>query len=581
MSAPTADPTQATVTAALLRLQAARGWLSPAALRELAVDLGEPLSRLEEVVSFFPHFRRSPPPAVELSVCHDLTCHHRGADPFLGRLGEAFAGDNRITVKPVSCLGRCDRAVAACISRHHGGDEIHDALYLNRTADELVAIAQAAVEGKPLPSPDTDADLLPTRPVWKLDATADLPPYTVSLDQWAKVRRAEATGDDRSTVAADILARVDQSGLRGMGGAGEPAGRKWKDVAGARGDEKYIVVNGDESEPGTFKDREILLRYPHLVVEGVILAGLACGASRGYLFIRHEYPEQAAAVREAITAAERAGACGPFFPITVFVSPGGYICGEQSALIEAMEGRRAQPRNRPPTLATNGLFDRPTLLSNVETFAWVPGIVRHGGDWYRGLSSAGTGGRLFSLSGDVVRPGVYERPIGSTLRELIEAAGGVVGGENNLLAVATSGPSGGFVPRLVSSGGARQTATLFDLLDAPLDIDAFRKLGLALGAGLAVYAYGSDLTAAAINATAFFRNESCGKCVPCRVGCQKLLDIGRSLVGRAVPTDEQVVVKQVVADLDRALAQTSICGLGPSASKPLLSLLQYFPLTGR
>jgi NADH:ubiquinone oxidoreductase subunit F (NADH-binding) len=369
-----------------------------------------------------------------------------------------------------------------------------------------------------------------------------------------------------------------------MGGAGVPAGKKWKDVRQAAGAEKYIICNADESEPGTFKDREILLRAAHLVVEGVILAGIATGATRGYIYLRHEYPEQAVALRAAITHAERQRVCGVNvgglgfdFPVTVFVSPGGYICGEQSALIEAMEGKRAQPRNRPPELATNGLFDKPTLVNNVETFAWAPGIVLNTVlgespvNWYQALSPPGRGRRLFSISGDVNNPGVYEVPIGAPLRVLIDAAGGVVGGEDNLTAVATSGPSGGFLPPKLKD--AKNPDRMISLLDVEMDIDAFRGIRASLGAGLVVYAGGPDMLDQAVNATEFFRNESCGKCVPCRVGSQKLVEIGwRVRAGRADVAEERTTVRE----LDRAMELTSICGLGQVAPKPLATALQFF-----
>jgi NADH:ubiquinone oxidoreductase subunit F (NADH-binding) len=326
----------------------------------------------------------------------------------------------------------------------------------------------------------------------------------------------------------------------------------------------------------------------------MILAGLALGATRGYVYIRHEYPEQAAAVRLAIAAAEKLGVCGRNlrgtgidFYMGVFISPGGYICGEQSALIEAMEGKRAQPRNRPPELATNGLFDKPTLVNNVETFAWVPGIALKTSlgpekvvNWYGSKGPNSRGMRFFSISGDVNRPGAYEMPIGAQFGELLEAAGGVIGGENNLLSVASSGPSGGFLPAralrdVKAAKDPRGTFRSRNLLEIELDIDEFRKLGGALGAGIVVYAQGTDMTSQAVNATEFYRNESCGKCVPCRVGSQKLVELGLRLKSDTRPQLVQSV-RAAVRDLDKALEQTSICGLGQVAPKPLLTLLRYF-----
>jgi formate dehydrogenase beta subunit len=402
-----------------------------------------------------------------------------------------------------------------------------------------------------------------------------------------------------------------------MGGAGVPATQKWRDVRDAvrtarrRGtdDRAFVIVNGDESEPGTFKDRELLLRAAHVVVEGVILAGLVTEATQGFIFIRHEYQEQIRACRDAIEAAEQAGLCGSAaralgrpFPVSVFVSPGGYICGEQSALVEAMSDRRAEPRNLPPKLETNGLENLPTLVSNVETFAWVPYIWLNGGQAYAALGTNGwRGRRFFSVSGDVQRPGVYEVPIGLTLRELIygeEYAQGIRG-RRALKAIAPSGPSGGFLPsRLTATSGlpdryltnpawqklaARRkfdpAAKDLDVLDLELELGLFRSLSptQALGAGIVVYAEGRDMAEQAVNALAFFRNESCGKCVPCRIGSQKLATLGINLLAGKVGAEEwQGELLPATRELGEVMALTSICGLGRSVPLPLQTLVDYF-----
>ncbi len=337
-------------------------------------------------------------------------------------------------------------------------------------------------------------------------------------EDWAK-------GADLAGWSESLLNELKEADLRGMGGAGIPATQKWRDVRDAvraafgRQDDTraFIVVNGDESEPGTFKDRELLLRTPHLVVEGVILAGLITEATEGFIYIRHEYPEQIEACRAEIARAEQLGFCGRRalmlgrpFPVSVFVSPGGYICGEQSALIEAMSDRRGEPRNMPPKLETNGLEDLPTLVSNVETFAWVPYIVLHGGATYANEGVNGwRGRRFFSISGDVKRPGVYEVPMGMTLRELIygeEYCQGMVD-DRELKGFAPSGPSGGFLPAkltvgaglprdhvnnkswqaLASRRGFDPNATELDILDLELELNLFRALepdaGARRGAG--------------------------------------------------------------------------------------------------
>ncbi|HSQ57552.1 MAG TPA: NADH-ubiquinone oxidoreductase-F iron-sulfur binding region domain-containing protein, partial [Gemmata sp.] len=392
----------------------------------------------------------------------------------------------------------------------------------------------------------------------------------------------------------------------------------------------------DESEPGTFKDRELMLRYPYLVLEGVILAGLMTGATAGYIFVRHEYHGQIHSLREEIARAEAIKACGENvlgsgrgFPVQVFESPGGYICGEQSALIEAMEDRRAQPRNRPPELTTNGLYDRPTVVNNVETLAWAPAVILRGGNVYAAAGSRVpaepkqlnfTGRRLFSVSGDVKRPGVYEVPVGLQLRWLLEDpryCGGIIG---KLKAVATSGPSGGLLParlpmdpkfdekrradavariRERSPADAdlmewflrtqvRMGSSSLNLLRIPLDLNFFRHLNsmlrlpveAMLGAGIVVYGEGTDILDQAVNFSEFYRNESCGKCVPCRIGSQKLVQIGSDLLRRreeGIPTPDTEGLRMDVKQITKVLQLTSICGLGYVAPIPLATALEYFP----
>jgi NADH:ubiquinone oxidoreductase subunit F (NADH-binding)/NADH:ubiquinone oxidoreductase subunit E len=572
----------------LHHIQQRHRYLPEAELRKLAARTGTPLHRLQEVASFFPHFRRSPAPAVEVLVCHDMACHQHGCVALKRDLEQALAGERSaggVAVKYASCLGRCDRPVAALVN---------DELYAARSAADLAQIVRGTLAGSPPPA-DTDGSYrVHANPPWAIDPYAGSPTYEA-------VRAFVASGQAQAVI--DILKVSD---LRGMGGAGVPAHQKWNDVWKAKGDAKYIVCNADESEPGTFKDREILTRHPHLVLEGVILAGLLTGATRGTIYIRHEYAEQIAIMNREIARAVAAGVCGAnvlgsgrSFPVDVFTSPGGYICGEQSALIEAMEDRRAQPRNKPPQLETNGLYDKPTLVSNVETFAWAPAIVLKGGEWYAAGGINGCKGRrLFSISGDVLRPGVYEVPNGITLREfLVELAGGVSGPDGQagtLKAFAPSGPSGGFLParlpvsalprgwekrapapllEAVAAGGG----THLDLLDLQLDLQRFRDLGLAIGAGMVVYNSTRDMVVEAVNCSEFFRDESCGKCVPCRLGSEKIVEIGRDLDGRRLGPQELGARQQLVQELTRAMEMTSICGLGMVAAKPLQSVFEFFP----
>lgn len=566
----------------LHKIQHQHGYLPKAELRSLAQRLKTPLYRIHEVASFFPHFQLQPPCPVDVRVCHDMACQLSGAAELRRNLaGRVESWGGKVQVEFTSCLGRCDRPTAVSINDH---------LHVRKSPAELSALIDQYVAGR-TPEDDFDAALRrhAARP-WQIDVYEGKPQYQA-------VRQFVAQGSGEQIIAA-----LKTADLRGMGGAGVWAFQKWTDVWKARGDEKYIVCNADESEPSTFKDRELLLRTPHLALEGVILAGLLTGATRGYIYIRHEYPEQIEAMRQAIQAAQRAGVCGQRilgternFPVEVFVSPGGYICGEQSALIEAIEDRRAQPRNKPPQLETNGLYDKPTLVNNVETFAWVPAIMLRGGEWYRDQGVRGCKGlRFFSICGHVNRPGAYEVPCGTTLRELIEDhAGGLIAGQR-LKAFAPSGPSGGFLPAqlpvtalargwekrlsesslasLLSSG-----ATHVNVLDLELDLQRFRDLGLSLGAGLAVYDERADMVEQALNCLEFFRNESCGKCVPCRIGSEKLVQIATQLQSRGYDAPQWSSTSALVAELARAMELTSICGLGVVASKPLTSLAQFFP----
>jgi NADH:ubiquinone oxidoreductase subunit F (NADH-binding)/NADH:ubiquinone oxidoreductase subunit E len=551
-------------------------------LRKLAERTGTPLYRLQEVASFFPHFKLAPPPAAEVLVCHDMACHQHGCARLKRDLETTLAPEiaaGRVAVRYVSCLGRCDRPVAALVN---------DEFFASRTAADLATLARDAAAGSPLRA-DADSAYEPhsNRPWW-------IDPYDGQPD-YAAVRAFAERGEPQALI--DELKAAD---LRGMGGAGVPAHQKWNDVWRAKGDTKYIVCNADESEPGTFKDRELLTRHPHLVLEGVILAGLLTGATRGWIYIRHEYAEQIEIMRREIARAEALGACGPriaggprSFPVEVFASPGGYICGEQSALIEAMEDHRAQPRPKPPQLETNGLHDKPTLVSNVETFAWAPAIALRGGAWYAAGGINGCKGRrLFSISGDLVRPGVYEVPNGITLRELLDGlCGGTVG---RLKAFAPSGPSGGFLPALLPVSALprgwekRAPAALvekvsargdghLDILDLELDLQRFRDIGQAIGAGLVVYNDTRDMIAEAVNCSQFFRDESCGKCVPCRIGSEKIVEMGEEVLAGGLGAAEFAGRRTLVKELTRAMEMTSICGLGMVAAKPLETALEFFP----
>lgn len=607
-------------------LQSRHGYLPRKELVDLADLLGTPLHRLQEVASCFPHFRLegaggapNTPPQLHVEICKDMACHLRGADKNYDAL-HAWAEAQGKTAKDievhyVSCLGRCDRAPAMRFNEH---------CYLGRGPEETCELVSETFAKGHLPPCDWDATLPRHQKSWKIDIYEGKTPdkrYRAVREFLRAYPSADyAMDEEKKQYQVSLIQDLEAAALLGMGGAGAPAFKKWSDVLHADGGEgddyaKYIVCNADESEPATFKDRELLIRTPHIVLEGIILAGLLVNAKRGYVYIRHEYEEAIDSMRRAIREAEAMRVCGErilgyyrSFPVEVFVSPGGYICGEQTALLEAMEDRRAEPRNRPPEIPTNGLYNKPTLLSNVETFAWVPAIFDRGGLWYRNqgrdpatpapspVNLAATvtldsvrqrfgGFRLFSISGDVAKPGVYEVPIGITLRELIwEYCGGMRHGRA-FKAVAPSGPSGGFLPariptKLLPDRFVKENVLPgddeVDVLDIPLDLNHYRSGGLMLGAGLVVYADGTDMVDQALNSLDFYRRESCGKCVPCRLGSQQLVQLTAEIIEGNVGAGRFLHLEPELQQLFRTMEMTAICGLGAVAFQPLSTLLKYF-----
>ncbi len=530
---------------ALQAIQDRLGWLPREELVTLARDVRRPLYEIEGLVSFYPHFLTERPRKVALHVCHDLSCWLQGADERIAALRERHGQDAEIEFAEVSCIGRCDAAPAAAVN---------SCPVPAGQADGLIAAARAG-------------QAAPSRPrSYGGDAPWPNDPYAAAQERYG-VLRAVLSGD---LDADQVIATLQQAGLRGMGGAGFPAGRKWELVAAQAATPKYVICNADESEPGTFKDRQILAEQPHLVLEGMLLGMAAVGAEEGWVFIRHEYGPEEAVIRreieslraaglagEAVLAGKNAAGVGRRLSVEVFTSPGGYILGEESALIECMEGHRGEPRNKPPFPGTYGLWGQPTLMNSVETFAHIPIILRRGADWWKQQgTNGGAGLKFFAVSGHVERPGVYCVPMGSTARQLLERAGGVAGGRA-LGAIQPGGASSNFL-------GPGQ-------LDVPLDFDALAKAGSMLGSGaLVVMAEGTDLLAAATNVLRFFRDESCGKCVPCRVGSTKAHRILTGvLAGGGGPAEVDGRIRQ----LEETMRKTSICGLGQVALGPVVSVL--------
>jgi NADH:ubiquinone oxidoreductase subunit F (NADH-binding)/NADH:ubiquinone oxidoreductase subunit E len=519
----------------LKTIQEEHGYLPAEALQALSRRLNVPLYRLHGVASFYPHFRLQPPPAADVKVCNDMACFLRGATdvPDIVRTVADALALTDIQIRPTSCLGQCDGAPAIAIN---------DQYYTEVNAQRITGWLQTIASGR---TPRRQR-FSPTSRTFACNPYAGTPAYT-ALRRLRQQDNAEA-----------VLAELKQSGLRGMGGAGFPTGTKWELVRNTPGEVKYVVCNADESEPGTFKDRVILQHIPELVLEGMAIAARVVGAQQAIVYLRHEYTRE----RETLDRALRQGQTrGLFGGITfeIFDSPGGYICGEETALLEALEDKRAEPRNKPPFPGTHGLFGKPTLINNVETFAMVPGIILHGGAWWAAQGKNGASGLKFlAVSGPVRHPGVYEVPLGTTAAELIALAGGLRHGRA-LKAFAPGGASSGFLPA--------------SMADIPLDFRSLAAIGSMLGSGAVVaVAEGTCMLELALNVGRFFRNESCGKCVPCRVGSDKIVLLLEGILqGRGSAAD-----LALIEELSATMALTSICGLGQAAPNPILSVIKYF-----
>ena len=529
----------------LTRLQHERGYLDDESLRELAVQLNVPLYRLEGLVSFYTSFRRKPPPRTTIQVCRDVTCMMAGCASATQSLLKQGSEQLDLKIEEVSCLGRCDSAPAASVN------ETPIAPWTLENPDQIARLIE---QSSPLAaSAGTESPR-----TWRSN------PYAGPGEHYHTARKLVTS---RKDVAAVCVQRLNESRLRGMGGAGFPTGRKWELVANETESPKYVICNADESEPGTFKDRLLLAELPHLVIEGMLLAGLTIGSETGIIYLRHEYGPEKQRIEAALVDARARGmlgknvaGSGQAFDIQIFESPGGYILGEETALLEALEDKRGEPRNKPPYPGSRGLWGKPTLINNVETLALAVPIIHHGPAWWdaQGLGDY-SGLKFISISGDVEKPGVYEIPVGTTVAQAIELAGGMKD-QVQLKAFLPGGASSNFLP-------ASHATTA-------IDFESMNQAGSMLGTGaIIVMSDQRDLFAIATNLVRFFRNESCGKCVPCRTGSEyavRLLEGIRS--GRHTPSEVQVL-----DDLADTLEQTSICGLGQVALNPLLSMLKHFP----
>ena len=522
-------------------IQAEHGWLPREELEALSRRTNRPLYEIQGLISFYPTYRTEPSAPVRIDVCHDLPCWLRDEDAKLAELQQTYSNVEDVAITEVSCLGRCDVAPAVAVNDHPA------------PVGETAALVTAARSDAGVP------DAAPVRfggaEPWPND------PYAPD-DAHYRTLRVLLAGDLDAT---DVIQTLKDAKLRGMGGAGFPTGLKWEIVAGQEAEPTYVICNADESEPGTFKDRQVMAEQPHLVLEGMLLGMLVTGAEEGIVFIRHEYGPEERVLQAELDRLRDAGLLGDDvlgtgrrLDITIFTSPGGYILGEETALIECLEGHRGEPRNKPPFPGEYGLWGKPTLMNSVETFAHVPIILERGADWWRdqGIGEA-TGLKFFAVSGDVASPGVHCVPLGTPVGDLIDLAGGMRAG-TTLGAVQPGGASSNFIGP--------------DQIDLPLDFDALAAAGTMLGSGAVVaLAAGTDLLGAATNVLRFFRNESCGKCVPCRVGSTKahtslreVLDDGAELDG---PRRERIV------EMEQVMRRTSICGLGQVALGPVISVL--------
>jgi bidirectional [NiFe] hydrogenase diaphorase subunit len=366
---------------------------------------------------------------------------------------------------------------------------------------------------------------------------------------------------------AQIVQEISRSGLRGRGGAGYPTGLKWSTVAKSAGANKYVICNADEGDPGAFMDRSVLESDPHRVLEGMVLAAYAVGANRGYIYVRAEYPLAVKRLTTAIRDARRLGFLGIqicntqfSFDIEIRIGGGAFVCGEETALIASIEGKRGTPRPRPPYPAQSGLWEMPTLINNVETFANVPAIIRHGADWFAAIGTAKSKGtKVFALSGKVRNVGLIEVPMGMTLRQIIFEIGGGVPEGRKFKAVQTGGPSGGCIPE--------------QFLNLPVDYESLKEVGSIMGSGGMIV---MDDSACMVNVARYFMefcmSESCGKCIPCRAGTAQMYELlSRMTEGSATMRD-----LELLEELCDMVSNTSLCGLGQSAPNPVLSTLRYF-----
>jgi NADH-quinone oxidoreductase subunit F len=547
---------------ALHAIQSRFGWIPPGALNYVCRRLTVPPAEAHGVVTFYHLFSLSFQPLTVVHVCDDIACRIHGAEQLCSDLANTLGPEGERGWKRSPCLGQCERAPAALVLQ--AGEEPVAFTVSRAASSEIIAARTSGTTERS----DRLAELRESVPqfgitdlrllarIGRIDPE-NLAAYR-SSGGYSALERAIALG--RNGVLQEVLA----SKLMGRGGAAFPTGRKWEAVANAPARPHYAVCNADESEPGTFKDRLLMEGDPFAVLEGLTIAGFATGSERGYLYIRGEYPLATRRMELAIDAARAAGllganilGSGSAFDVELRRGAGAYICGEETALFNSIEGKRGEPRNKPPFPVQFGLFGKPTVINNVETLVNVPPIILEGGALYAGRgTSASSGTKLFCVSGHVVRPGLYEVPFGVTLGGLLALAGGVPGAKTI---------------RAILLGGAAGTFVGPDKLDMPLTFEGTRAAGAALGSGvIMVFDETVDLADILTRIAAFFRDESCGQCVPCRVGTvrqEELLQRLRARKPLGSLADELALLKEI----GQVMRDASICGLGQTASSAIES----------
>ncbi len=520
----------------LHKIQDRYGCLSARHLVALAGEMKMAMAEVYEVATFYHHFDvikegDSQPPPITVRVCDSIACDLAGSRELLAILPGLVGSGVRVLHAP--CVGRCETAPVAVIGQNP---------IPNATAARVVEAVHAGHVTHPSTAdPQSHASIVSPGHI----------DYTAYRAAGGYTLAALCVAGEKK--AADVIAVMEDSGLRGLGGAGFPAGRKWKIVA-AEPAPRLMAINIDEGEPGTFKDRYYLERDPHRFLEGALLAAWAVGIEAIYIYLRDEYHGCRAILEKEIAALQANPPC-PIPAIYLRRGAGAYICGEESSMIESIEGKRGEPRLRPPYVAQVGLFGRPTLEHNMETLHWVRDIIEKGGGWFAGQGRHGRKGlRSFSVSGRVKKPGVHLAPAGITLRELIaEYCGGMLDG-HELYGYLPGGASGGILPASKA--------------DIPLDFDTLTEYGCFIGSAAIVVLSNQDTASgAARNVMKFFAEESCGQCTPCRVGTVKALHL----------MEEKRWDAPLLLELSQAMMDASICGLGQAAPNPVLTVLKYFP----